>query len=106
MDHMNTLVAYMRPCGKSSPVSDRLWAYDTSPVLRKKLNTTSCSEHKRLREEGEMGTKGHLPAKAADTLMSSKYGSVPLKVDHPPPISIDGDVTLTFKKTTRDQDLS
>ncbi len=52
-----------------------------------------------FREEGEKGTKGHLPAKTADTLLSSKDGSVPLKVDHP----LDGDVTWTFKKATSDQ---
>ncbi len=44
-----------------------------------------------------------MPAKAADTLLILKDGSVPLKVDHPPQISIDRDVTWTFKKTTRDQ---
>jgi hypothetical protein len=39
-------------------------------------------------------------------ILSLKNGSVPLKMDHLPQISIDGDVTWTFKKTTRDQDLS
>jgi hypothetical protein len=79
---------------------------DTSPVLRWKIHTTSSSEQKRSREEGEKGTKGHLPAKAADTLLSLKDGSVPSKMDHLPQINIDGDVTWTFKKTTSDQGLS
>ena len=47
-----------------------------------------------------------MPAKAADTSLSLKDGSDPLELDCPPQISIDGDVTLTFKKTTSDQTLS
>ena len=46
-----------------------------------------------------------MPAKAADTLLSLKDGSVPPKMDHLPQINIDGDVTWTFKKTTSDQGL-
>jgi hypothetical protein len=45
---------------------------DTSPVLRSKLHSTSHSKEQRSREEGEKGTKGYLPAKAADTLLSLK----------------------------------
>jgi hypothetical protein len=44
-----------------------------------------------------------LPAKAADTSLSLIDGSVPLKMDHPPQIVIDGDVTWTFNKTPSDQ---
>ena len=75
---------------------------DTSPVLCWKIHTTSSSEQKRSREEGEKGTKGHLPAKAADTLLSLKDGSVPPKMDHLPQINIDGDVSWTFTKITSD----
>ena len=35
--------------------------------------------------------------------MSQKNGSDPPEVDCAPPISIDGDVTWTFKETTSDQ---
>ena len=49
------------------------------------------------------GNKGYLPAKAADTSLSLNDGSDPLEVDCPAQISIDGDVTWTFKKTTGDQ---
>ena len=50
-----------------------------------------------------VGTKGYLSAKAADTSLSLEDGSDPLEVDCPPQISIDGDVTWTFKETTNDQ---
>ncbi len=106
MDRVNTLVTYMCPCGKSSPVSKQVMSLDTSPVLRWKIHSISSSEQKRSREEGEKGTKGHLPAKAADTLLSLKDGSVSPKMDHLPQINIDGDVTWTLKKTTSDQGLS
>ena len=92
MDRVNTLVTYMRPCGKSSPVSKQVMSLDTSPVLRWKIHTTSFSEQKLSREdseEGEKGTKGHLSAKAADTLLSLKDGSVPPKMDHLPQINIE-----------------
>ena len=92
MDRVNTLVTYMRPCGKSSPVSKQFMSLDTSPVLRWKIHTTSCSEQKLSREEEGKATKGHFPAKAADTLLGLNDGSVPLKMDHPPQMS-DGDVT-------------
>ena len=71
-------------------------------VLCAKHRTISCSEQ-RSQEEGDKGTKEYLPAKAADTSLSLKDGSDPLKADCPPQFSIDGEVTWTFKKTTSDQ---
>ena len=104
MDRMNTLVTYMRPSGKPSPVSKQVMSLDTSPVLHAKIRTTSCSEQERSREEGEKGTKGYLlPPRGADTSLSQKDGSDPQEVDCDPPISIDGDVTWTFKETASDQ---
>ena len=104
MDRMNTLVTYMRPSGKPSPVSKQVMSLDTFPALRAKIHTTSCSEQERSREEGEKGTKGYLwPSRRAVTSLSQKDGSDPPEVDCAPPISIDGDVTWTFKETTSDQ---
>ena len=104
MDRKNTLVTYMRPSGKPSPVSKQVMSLDTFPALRAKIHTTSCSEQQRSREEGEKGAKGYLrPSRRADTSLSQKDGSDPPEVDCAPPISIDGDVTWTFKETTSDQ---
>ena len=104
MDRMNTLVTSMRPSGKPSPVSEQVMSLDTSPVLRAKIRPTSCSEQKCSREEREKGTKGYmLPPRRADASLSLKDGSDPPEVDCAPPISIDGDVTWTFKETTSDQ---
>ena len=88
---VNTLVTSMCPCGKPSSVSNRLLAYESSPVLHVKLRTTPCSEQ-RSREEGGKGTKGYLPAKAADTSESLrlKDGSDLLKAALPPQFIIDG----------------
>ena len=44
-----------------------------------------------------------LPSRRAVTSLSQKNGSDPPEVDCAPPISIDGDVTWTFKETTSDQ---
>ena len=78
MDRMNTLVTYMRPSGKPSPVSKQVMSLDTFPALRAKIHTTSCSEQERSREEGEKGTKGYLLlSRRADTSLSQKDGSDP-----------------------------
>ena len=96
-----------RPIGKSSPVSKQIMSLlDTFPALCAKIRTTSCSEQKCSREEWDKGTIEYLPAKAADISLSLKDGSDPLKVgcpQCPPQISIDGEVTWTFKKITSDQ---
>ena len=104
MDRMNTLVTYMRPSGKPSPVSKQVMSLDTSPVLHAKICTTSRSEQQSSREEGEKGAKGYLlPSRGADTSLSQKDGSDPPEVDCAPPISLDGDVTWTFKETPSNQ---
>ena len=79
---MNTLVTYMRPSGKPSPVSKQVMSLDTFPALRAKIHTTSGSEQQRSREEGEKGAKGYLrPSSRADTSLSQKDGSDPPEVD-------------------------
>jgi hypothetical protein len=68
--------------------------YESYPVLYTKLHTNSYSEQIHCpRKEEKKGTKGYLPAKAADTPLSMKDGSDPLEVDCSPPIYIDGDIT-------------
>ncbi len=101
MDRMNTLVSPTRPCCKSSPVSTKL---NYGPTTRPKYFVRSYvplhAQDKNVQDKGKKRTNGYLPAMVADTSLRLLGGSAPLKVDCPPQISIDGDVTWTFKNTT------
>ena len=73
VDYMVTSDTTAPPCGKLSPVSNRLRACETPPVLRTKIHPNAGSEQIQCsREEGKMGTNGYLPARAADTSSSLK----------------------------------
>ena len=60
---------------------------------------------RRRRGKGSKRIFAATASRGVDTSLSLKDGSDPLEVDCPPPISIDGDVTWTFKEITSDQGL-